>query len=254
MAPGVSAVFSLFLSDGIGVIALANADGMQQALVEITLAVARKLFRIRVEEHPSPTVPWTFPFPPGQPILTPITIPIPNATTNWDADTGEEEEEEEERRRERVVATRRRSRAAPVDLSGTYYNEGHGTLELCSGSSTSDACQSVLHDFRRVVSETPSTDDPHALFVSWPSVFANHARFTPIKIAAGRYLLHVGTLYPVGYGRDVTPFAHWILRLVADFVVVDGEVKGFGFSYLGKKRGDDWSVERDSEVWFSKRE
>jgi len=227
---------------------------MQQALVEITLAIARKLFQVSIDEQTPPTIP-TFPFPPGQPLYIPIPTPNANNTTNWDADLGMEEgEEEDDDEKERVVVARRRKlRPAYVDLSGTYYNEGHGTLELCSGSSTTDACRRVLHDFRRVVNETPSTDDPHALFVSWPSVFTDHARFSPIKVVTGRYRLDVGTLYPVGYGKDVTPFAHWVLRLIADFVVVDGEVKGFGFSYLRKKRGHDWSVEKDSEVWFTKR-
>lgn len=42
-APGVSAVVSALVPDGIGIVALANADGIQPALVEITFATARKL-------------------------------------------------------------------------------------------------------------------------------------------------------------------------------------------------------------------
>ena len=74
-----------------------------------------------------------------------------------------------------------------------------------------------------------------ALFASWPRVFTTHARFVPadedLTSTAGRgYLVDFGTLYPTGYGRNTTPFAHWIFKVIADFIVEDGQVKGFGLS------------------------
>ncbi|KAH9051487.1 beta-lactamase/transpeptidase-like protein [Lactarius vividus] len=39
---------------------------------------------------------------------------------------------------------------------------------------------------------------------------------------AGQYLVDFGSLYPTGYGRNTTPFAHWITRATAHFVVEDG--------------------------------
>jgi len=64
--------------------------------------------------------------------------------------------------------------------------------------------------------------------------------------------MDVGTLYPTGYGRNTTPFAHfWMVRVPADFVVEDGIVRVFGFSEME----GNGSVEENSssDVWFSKR-
>ena len=81
-----------------------------------------------------------------------------------------------------------------------------------------------------------STGDPNTLFGSWPYAWTSHIRFNP-TITTGRYLVNCGTLYPSGYRRNTTPFAHWIGRVTADFVVEDGIVRGFGFSRIGNREG-----------------
>ncbi|KAH9180217.1 beta-lactamase/transpeptidase-like protein [Lactarius sanguifluus] len=135
-----------------------------------------------------------------------------------------------------------------LDLTGTYDDDGYGTFTLCDASSLSDECRSVLDDFR--LADEPSKGDLNELFGSLPSIFTGHTRFNPTK-TAGRYLVDIGSLYPTGYGRNTTPFAHWMGRATADFVVEDGIVKGFGFSEVEREGYE--SVEEDSDVWFSKR-
>ncbi|KAH8991094.1 hypothetical protein EDB86DRAFT_2936693, partial [Lactarius hatsudake] len=70
----------------------------------------------------------------------------------------------------------------------------------------SDECRSVLDDFCLV--DESSADEPNTLFSSWPSVWTSHARFSPTN-TTGRYLVDLGLLYPMGYGRNTTPFADW---------------------------------------------
>jgi hypothetical protein len=148
-------------------------------------------------------------------------------------------------------------RRQSVDLTGTYHDVGYGSIELCSSLSQSDACRHILHDFDLIDGASqPSMTHEDTLFASWPSVFTTHARFVPIdedltSTVGRRYLVDFGTLYPTGYGRDSTPFAHWIFKVIAAFIVEDGQVKGLGLSGIGERQGYG-SVERNSDVWFTK--
>lgn len=69
---------------------------------------------------------------------------------------------------------------------------------------------------------------------------------------------YFATLYPSGYGKDATPFETWELGTdgVAEFVVEDGEVVGFGLSgFVGQltERARTSNELRDqAEVWFDK--
>ncbi|KAI0253805.1 beta-lactamase/transpeptidase-like protein [Lactifluus subvellereus] len=235
-APGVSAVIAAFGSDGVGVVALANADLKQPTLVNITNSIARKLFGLDAQS------------------------PLPQGRQPHDAESQFQSAPEEE-----AGGTRALPR---VDLAGTYHDAGYGTFELCSAASrstrsrdrsesganaTTSNCQRVLDDFRH---ELPTNDHDGLLLVSWPSIFTSHARFAPAPTesdAAGRHrhVVDFVTLYPAGYGRNSTPFAHWLGRTIADFVVEDGEVKGFGLYGIGGREGCG-SVEECSDVWFTK--
>jgi hypothetical protein len=113
-----------------------------------------------------------------------------------------------------------------------------------------------LHDFDLINEATqPSMTHEDALFASWSSVFTTHARFVPVDedltSTAGRYFVDFGTLYPTGYGRKATPFAHWIFKVIAAFIVEDGQVKGFELSGIGERQRYG-SVEGNSDVWFPK--
>ena len=239
----MSAVISALVSDGIGILALANADGMQPALVEITFAIARKLLGLD-ELQPDSSHPQRH--------------PVHNAFTTTTTSSSRASDAREDAQATRGTTSSRPLPRQSVDLAGTYHGVGYGPIELCSSSSQSDACRHVLHDFG-LIDEAIQPSIAYyedALFAFWPSVFTTHARFVPIdevltSTAGRRYLVDFGTLYPTGYGRDTTPFAHWIFEVIADFVVEDGQVKGFGLSGLGERQGYG-SVEEKSDVWFTK--
>ena len=213
----MSAVIAIPIFDGVGIITLANADAKQPALDDITLAVSRKL-----AGHTNESM---------------------FANLFQSATSGAR------RHREEGQSTTHELLPSQLDLTGTYDDDGYGTLTLCDASSQSDECQSVFDDFR--LADEPSMGDPDRLFGSWPYATTSHVRFSPTN-TTGRYLADFGTLYPSGYGRNTTPFAHWIFCVTADFLVEDGIVRGFGFSGIGEREGYG-SVEENFDVWFSKR-
>ncbi|KAI9461915.1 beta-lactamase/transpeptidase-like protein [Lactarius psammicola] len=221
-APGVSAEITIPVLDGVGVVALANADLMQPALHNITVTILRKLAGYTDE-------------------LMPANLTAYSWTRFQSATSGVQRVCEEG-----LSTTHELPR---LDLTGTYDGVGYGTITLCDGSSQSDECRLVLDSFR--LADEPSMGDPNRLFCSCPSVWTSHARFSPTN-TSGRYLIDLGSLYPTGYGRNTTPFTHWIGRVPADFVVEDGVVRGFGYSETGGREGYG-SVEENFEVWFSKR-
>jgi hypothetical protein len=214
---------------------------MQPALVEITFAIARKLLGLDELRPDSSSRPQQH--------------PVHNAfTTSLRASDAREDTQVPIGGQ--ITSSRPLLRQS-IDLAGTYHDVGYGSIELRSSSSQSDACWHVLHDFDLIDEATqPSMTHEDALFASWPSVFTTHARFVPVdedltSTAGRRYFVDFGTLYPTGYGRNTTPFAHWIFKVIADFIVEDGQVKGFGLSGIGERQGYG-SVEGDSDVWFTK--
>jgi len=218
----VSADITIPVFDDVGVVTLANIDEKDPALHDITAAVLRKLAGYNNESISAnlSAHPWT---------------------RFQSASSGSR------RAREEDLPT---THELPhLDLTGTYDDVGYGTLTLCDASSRSDECQPVLDDFRLV--DELSTRDPNRLFGFLPSTLTGHARFNPTN-TTGRYLVDFGSLYPTGYGRNTTPFAYWMGRVPADFVVEDGVVRGLGFSGISGREGYG-SVEEKFDVWFSKR-
>ena len=223
-APGVSAGITIPVFDGVGVVALANADQKQLVLDDITLIVLRKLAGYTDES-----------------MLANI---VAHPSTRFRSATSGAR-----RSREGGPSATNDLPLNRLNLTGTYDDVGYGTLTLYDASSWSDECRPVLDDFS--FADEPSMSDPNRLFGSWPCATTSHARFNPTN-TPGRYLVEFGTLYPTGYGRNTTPFAHWMAHVTADFVVEDGIVKGFGFSGIGEREGYE-SVEENFDVWFSKR-
>ena len=127
----MSAVVSALVSDGIGIVSLANADGMQPALVEITFAIARKLLDL---DEPNPDSP------------RPQQHPAHNAFTITTTSSRVSNAREDARAAGGTTSSQPLLRQG-VDLVGTYHGVGYGPIELCSSSSQSDACRHVLHDF-----------------------------------------------------------------------------------------------------------
>ncbi|KAI9446776.1 beta-lactamase/transpeptidase-like protein [Lactarius indigo] len=181
--PGVSAGhhYSHAL-DGVGVVTLANADAKQSALRDITVAVLRKLALGGCTDESN------------------LSAHASNQFRFRSAASSSR------RAREEGLST---THEVPLlDFTGTYDDAGYGTFTLCNALSRSDECRLVLDDFRLV--DESSADDPNTLF--------SHARFNPTN-TTGRYLVDYGSLYPTGYGMNTTPFADWMDRVPADFVV-----------------------------------
>ena len=92
--------------------------------------------------------------------------------------------------------------------------------------SSSPSCRSVLDDFRAVNGfiSLNSTD----LFASFNTFWSKHAHFAYTN--ASNYLISLGTIYPEGYGKNSTPFSTLAPATVAQFVVENGNIVGFGFN------------------------
>lgn len=214
--PGVSALVVATPDDGIGFIALANADAKQSSLINIAALAAEKLLGSG-NSSSSPT---------NQSSLSRANL----------------------RRRSRVTS-RLESTAAldSLDIAGTYFNAGYGTAVLCSVHSTCSSCQNVLDDFHSIDKSLSSNSTD--LFASWISTFSSHVRFT--RSNDTQYIISVGTIYPEGYGKDSTPFSTLAPGPLATFVVENGCVVGFGISGIsGVKRPGP--VEAASDVWFDR--
>ncbi|KAH9038942.1 beta-lactamase/transpeptidase-like protein [Lactarius pseudohatsudake] len=222
-APGVSVDITIPVLDGVGIVALASAYAKHSALREVTTTVLRKLALAGCADESMPA----------------------NLSAHAWTQLQSAASSSRRAREEDPTTTHEIPR---LGLTGTYEDAGYGIFTLCDASSRSDECRSVLDDFRLV--DVSSADDPNTLFGLWPSVWTSHARFNPTN-TTGRYLVDFGSLYPTGYGRNTTPFADWLDRTPADFVVEDGVVRGFGFS--GGEREGYGSVEENGDVWFSKR-
>jgi hypothetical protein len=210
----VSASISLSLSDGIGIIALANADSKDPVLEDIIAAVALKAFNTTSQ--------------PDEPSSSTI-------KREWHAG----------------VTTRANTTSAfsPLDLGGTYFNTGYDIAVLCSVRSSSPACQSVLADFHSVdPSLSPNSTD---LFASWNGIFNKHIRFTQSNASQYSYLISVGTIYPHGYGKNSTAFSTLSVYAAAEFVVENNTVVGFGVNGIDDVVSVG-QVEKDSDVWFVK--
>jgi hypothetical protein len=216
----VSSNIALSLSDGIGIIALANADSKNTVLEDIIAAVALKVFNITSSVSQ-----------PDEPSSASST------KREWYAGVTA-----------RANAT---SALSPLDLGGTYFNAGYGLAVLCSVLSSSPTCQSVLADFHSVDPSLSSNSNSTDLFASWNGIFSKHIRFTQSNASQYSYLISVGTIYPHGYGKNSTAFSTLSEFAAAEFVVENNTVVGFGVNDIGAVVSVG-QVEKESDVWFVK--
>ena len=217
----MSTFIACALEDGIGIIALANADSKDTALLNITDAAAAIAFGIGGASSPTANQPTTS-----------RRSKLPRrASLMARGDDG--------------------GAPAPSDvdlLTGTYYNAGYGSGELCSVRSSSPSCKSVLDAFHATdPSLSPNSPD---LFGSWVTLLSTHVRFTYTNDS--QYLIYIGSIYPEGYGKNTTPFSTLDSSATAEFVVENGKVSGFGWNDLGNGGKRAGSVEETSDVWFAK--
>lgn len=226
----------LLPSDGLGIVALANADeknGDEDAviyrIIEDYLKLPRneseRLARVRSESH-SPTSPaTTASISSSTPQLhDPPTLPL-------------------------------------AAYAGHYFDLGYGSLVLCAPTPMPmPECTSVLNalaPFHPVFNaSTPE------LYAATPSVvWTSHFRF--VHIHSDVFELRGTFVFPRGFGRDTTPFqsddggANGGGVVTAKFVVEGGRVKGLAVSGLVGERTqrvrEGGSEEEVAEIWFERR-
>jgi hypothetical protein len=216
----VSALIIAALEDGIGIVVLVNADAKGSSIEKVIVGVAEKAFGAGNSSNSPPA---------DDPINSRSILP----------------------RKSGMIMARADSTETPpcLDLAGTYHSTGYGTVALCSVHSTSPSCQSVLGDFRSLNKSVSlnSTD----LFASFNTVWSKHAYFTPTN--ACKYLISLGTIYPEGYGKNSTPFSTLAPATIAQFVVENGNIVGFGLNDSDTSElTHGGSVKETSQVWFVK--
>ena len=198
---------------GIGIIALTNADNKAESILKVVEKIIEKAFGSRNSSSP-------------------VT------------------------RRSNPLSPRHHAGVAPrkgddVDLTGTYYDAGYGTVVLCGVHSTSPSCKCVLEAFHSIDPSLSPKSTSTDLFASWATLLSTHIRLTYTN--NGYYLISAGSIYPQGYGKNTTAFSTLDPVAKAEFVVKNGKAVGFGLNGIddgGVKRSG--SVEETSEVWFAK--
>ena len=207
------------LEDGIGVIVLTNADSKAEPISNIILEAAEKAFGSGNSPSSSSAT-----------VTRRSNPPVP---------------------RHAGITARVDGGPPHVDLTGTYYNAGYGSPVLCSVHSSSPPCKSVLDAFRSIDPSLSPSSSSVDLFATWATLLSTHVRF--IYTNDSNYLISIGSIYPHGYGKNSTPFSTLGPSVMAEFVVENDKVVGFGWSDDG---GDDvkqaGSVQETSEVWFVK--
>lgn len=221
--PGVSTAIAAAVEDGIGIVVLANTDSGDTPIIDIILAAAAKAFGFA---DPSSSLANN-----QSTVSRRSKLPRhAGASVTARADDG--------------------AGASDVDLTGTYYNAGYGTAELCSVQSSSPSCGSVLDAFRAFDPSLASNSTSTDLFASWDSLFSTHVRFTYTN--ASQYLINAGSIYPEGYGKNTTAFATLVPAATGEFVVENGTVVGFGWNDINDDVTKRGPVEETSDVWFVK--
>ncbi|KAF8436227.1 beta-lactamase/transpeptidase-like protein [Boletus edulis BED1] len=147
-------------------------------------------------------------------------------------------------------------------FAGTYSNPGYGAFTLCSPSSPSTYCTRVQSDFSIVDNAQgtgASVSNSEDLLAAWSRVWSSHIRMRHQHDLV--FDVYLTSLYPNGYGKDTTPFATkeggvWTANGVAEFVVEEGRVVGFGLAGLVghvTERARTYEGVRDrAEVWFDR--
>ncbi|KAI0042675.1 beta-lactamase/transpeptidase-like protein [Auriscalpium vulgare] len=215
---GFSAFVVAALADGIGIVVLANADGKHLAIEAVSHLVARA-------------------------ILGGDDLGLPSHMLSSDALEPQKSQRPQEC-----------TDMPPFDFTGTYHNDGYGTMTLCNLSSTSNFCSGVLTDFANFRGASPC-DQAHALYAVFPRTRTTHIRF--VHVENTRFDMEPTYLFPDGYGRNTTPFEVIITEAQATFVVEHAEIVGFGLSgtvfegpTMREKEGGP--IEYTAEAWFAK--
>jgi hypothetical protein len=221
----VSTIIGAALEDGIGIIVLTNADSKAEPISNIILKAAEKAFGSGNSSSSSPANHSTT-------VIRRSNLPVP---------------------RHAGVTARVDDGPPHVDMTGTYYNAGYGTVVFCNVHSSSPSCESVLDVFRSIDPSLSPNSTSTDLFASWVTLLSTHVRFTYTNDS--QYLISIGSIYPQGYGKNCTPFSTLDPAVIAEFVVENEKVVGFGWNDIGEDDGvvkRVGSVQESSDVWFVK--
>ncbi|KAI0271641.1 hypothetical protein BC834DRAFT_453664 [Gloeopeniophorella convolvens] len=137
---GVSAVITATISDGVGIVVLANADNKQNPMTDISFTIVKRLFGFADAPLPEPALITITPTPVER---LPFTVPTPFSiwnTTQFAKSVLKPPEN--------ITSTCMMQAPEPprAQLTGTYHNDGYGTLTLCDGTSSSEVCRAVVED------------------------------------------------------------------------------------------------------------
>ena len=238
--PGLSTLVSFLPSDDIGVTLFANGESKAEPLMLILNRILDSALHLTGSPTRIPTrfAPFFLLRALGMTEVVCNSSPTHNVTrTDSDA----------------------RNSALSLDLfAGAYTNPGYGSFTLCSPSSPSSYCTQVRSNFSIVdnVQGNPRAASSD-LLAEWPRVCSSHVR---LRHQTGSiFEIYFTSLYTHGYGKDTSPFETGEVGTpegIAEFVVEDGRVVGFGVSglvgQLTERARTYESVQDRAEVWFDR--
>lgn len=236
--PGISTLVALLPDDGLGLVALANADEK---------AAAERILMERILDD-------MIDFPEGS------RATFVDAERYTKLELGGSTSKEV---RGAALCSSAGSAPSPAELepyAGTYGNEGYGAITLCAPSSDSFYCNDVFGDFAPFRPD-PAVSSP-MLLAAYPRVWTTHVRMIPCD--GETFDLGFTALFPHGYGRNTSAFETFETGDAegqAVFVVEEKNgkktVKGFGLlidqdAVAERKRMIGTSVEQYADAWFEK--
>lgn len=269
--PGVNTVLGFLPSDGLGFVVLINSDVLDDQPLLIAAQIIANY--VAANSSTSTTQVATSDLSARDQFVSdsPPTIPVTRRSPS-----------------PRTISRRVGSSLSVltnIDLTGTYYNRGYGSITFCSAASTatSSVCLDLLANFSAVDSVSGSgfnASDPKGgeLVASPGKFFAPQIRLVPSGSAPSTdasgnttidFIIVVEALFPEGYGVNTTAFEELLGDANATFVIGGAGTSGsdgnstsgatvYGFGVSGtvgaetdrERRGG--SVEETADVWFGK--
>jgi len=154
----------------------------------------------------------------------------------------------------------RHPKAPPLPLeaySGSYFNAGYGSLNLCSPCCSGKDCKTVLAEFSAVEKNARSVESVK-LVSEWARLWASHLRV--VLVDENIFSFRPTSIFPCGCGADSSPFEinyDFVegIQAEVEFVVKENKVVGFGiFGYVPDdvKLRKGGTVEEDALVYFTR--
>jgi len=257
-------VVALWPGDGLGVVALSNAGGVQLALECVKYRVAEDVLGLK-------RVDWLARFQQQEPARE-SKMPAPAASPLGASD---------EKQAESVTQSL-------AQYAGTYWHDAYGALTLGSWPASRGSVPAQAFADYSLVHPLVKQGPEGCLVAAWRRVWCDHLMLVPVGTAAGsvevegepqeleqegkeeteeaeahEFSMWGDTIHPLGCGADISPFlvrsARRPAKVVFDVSGAEGEVggvRGMGLwgvdgAPIGGRRGKGGVRER-AEVWFEK--